>query len=69
MWFVVLYKLDLTTESLDHVLLKNSSSNKSRWAVPSCGAVCLILVFAKQNFIFLLSLNLDAVLSKVGSGY
>ena len=63
-WFVVLYKLDLTTESLDHVLLKKSPSNKSRWAVPSCGAVCLIFLFAKQNFIFLSSLHLDAVLSK-----
>ena len=40
-WFVELYKPDLTTESLDHDIVKKRPLNKSRWAVPSCGAVCI----------------------------
>ena len=48
--FIVLYKVVLTFDSVDEIL-KCDRSNKSYWAVLSCGTVYYAAVQGETNFL------------------
>ena len=63
----MLYKVDLTFESVDQIL-KCDHSNESYWAVLSCGAVHYV-VQGGNNFLSLNNLLNESSLSGSGTRY